>query len=88
MTEIETEAKLTRPEIAAFLREMADQLDDGGEVALELGGEGIALTPVEPVTFKLEGEVDRKPGESRAKESIELELVWWQEEAAGDAPGQ
>ncbi|WP_132059623.1 amphi-Trp domain-containing protein [Halorussus amylolyticus] len=79
MGELETEAEKSRGEIATYLRGMADQLDAGGEVTLELGEEAVALDPTEPITFKLEGESDWSEGESEAKQSIEFELVWWRE---------
>ena len=79
MGELETEAQRTRSEIAADLREMADQLDDGGDVTLDLGGKQVRLDPTEPVTFKLEGESDWSQGDTEAKQSIEFELVWWRD---------
>jgi amphi-Trp domain-containing protein len=79
MGELETEAEKTRAEVAAYLRDLADQLDADGEVELELGGERVRLTPTDPVTLKLEGESDWSEGDTRAKQSIEFELVWWRE---------
>lgn len=77
MGELETEAERTRTEIASYLRDLADQLDADGPVPLELGGRRVELDPVDPVTFKLEGESDWQDGDTKAKQSIELELVWW-----------
>ncbi|KAB1193067.1 amphi-Trp domain-containing protein [Haloferax sp. MBLA0076] len=77
MGELETEAEMTRTEIASYLRELADQLDGDGAVTLELGGQQVSLTPTDPVTFKLEGESDWSHGDTEAKQSIEFELVWW-----------
>ena len=79
MGELETEEQRTRGEIAAYLRDLADQLDADGSVALELGGREVRLDPTEPVTFKLEGESDWSEGDAEAKQSIEFELVWWRE---------
>ncbi|WP_327051900.1 amphi-Trp domain-containing protein [Halomicrococcus gelatinilyticus] len=79
MGELETEEQRTRSEIASYLRELADQLDSGGDVALELGEQRVKLDPTEPVTFKLEGESDWSEGDTEAKQSIEFELVWWRE---------
>ena len=76
MGELETEAQRSRTEIATYLRDMADQLDAGGEVTLELGGTQVRLTPEEPITFKMEGESDWSEGAAEAKQSIEFELVW------------
>ena len=85
MGELETESEKTRAEIAASLRDMADQLDEGGDVTLELGGQRVRLDPVEPVTFKLEGESDWSEGDTEAKQSIEFELVWWR---AAETPAE
>jgi amphi-Trp domain-containing protein len=79
MGELETEAEQTRAEIASYLRDLADQLDGGGDITLELGGQQVLLNPTEPVTFKLEGESDWSEGDTEAKQSIEFELVWWRE---------
>lgn len=79
MGELETEAEKTRSEIASYLRELADQLDGGGDITLQLGGQQVQLNPTDPVTFKLEGESDWSEGDTEAKQSIEFELVWWRE---------
>ncbi|MUV56476.1 amphi-Trp domain-containing protein [Halogeometricum sp. CBA1124] len=76
MGELETEEQRTRAEVATYLRELADQLDDDGEVTLELGNRRVTLEPVDPITFKLEGESDWAAGEPEAKQSIEFEMVW------------
>lgn len=81
MGELETEAQQTRAEIADSLRDLADQLDGGGEVTLALGGSTVSVDPVDPVTFKLEGESDWSAGDPQAKQSIEIELVWWRDVA-------
>jgi amphi-Trp domain-containing protein len=82
MGELETEEQKTRAEIATYLRDLADQLDEGGDVTLDLGGTTVQLNPTNPVTFKLEGESDWSRGDTEAKESIEFELVWWREAAS------
>ncbi|WP_135824109.1 amphi-Trp domain-containing protein [Halorussus ruber] len=79
MGELETEAEKSRAEIATQLRELADQLDTGGDVTLDLGGKQVTLNPTEPVTFKMEGESDWTEGDSEAKQSIEFEMVWRRE---------
>ena len=63
---------------------MADQLDSGGDVTLDLGATEVQLDPTEPVTFKLEGESDWSEGDTKAKQSIEFELVWWREAATAE----
>lgn len=79
MGELETEEQKTRAEVATYLREVAEQLDRDGAVALDLGGDRVRLDPTEPITFKLEGESDWSEGETEAKQSIEFELVWWRD---------
>ncbi|MEF8867546.1 MAG: amphi-Trp domain-containing protein [Haloarculaceae archaeon] len=79
MGELETEERKTRTEVAAYLRQLADQLEEAGPVTLELGGRRASLDPTDPITFKLEGESDWSEGETEAKQSIEFELVWWRE---------
>ena len=79
MGELETESEKSRSEIASYLRGVADQLEGGGDVTLELGGRQARLNPTNPVTFKLEGESDWTEGDTEAKQSIEFELVWWRD---------
>lgn len=84
MGELETEAQSTRSEVAASLRQLADQLDDGGAITLTLGNQRVSVDPVEPITFKLEGESDWNEGDTDAKQSIEVELVWWRSAQSAD----
>ena len=79
MGELETQSQMGRADIATYLRDLADQLDGGGEVTLELGGTQVTLAPTDPVTFKLEGESDWSEGDAQAKQSIEFEMVWWRD---------
>lgn len=76
MGELETEEQSTRAEIATYLRQLADQLDEDGVVTLTLGDREVSVDPVEPITFKMEGESDWHEGDTEAKQSIEFELVW------------
>lgn len=87
MGELETEASKSRTEVASELRRLADQLDADGEVTLELGTRRVTFDPVEPITLKLEGESDWTSGDTEAKQSIELELVWWQEARTPEGGG-
>lgn len=90
MGELETEEQTSRAGIATSLRKSADQLDDEGDVSLALGEKRVTLNPTEPVTFKLEGESDWPEGDTEAKQTIELELVWWREARTAEegAPGR
>ncbi|MDJ1434250.1 amphi-Trp domain-containing protein [Halostagnicola sp. A-GB9-2] len=73
--ELETEEQKTRTGISTHLRDLANQLNNGGNM-LDLGGTEAQLNPTESVTFKLEGESDWSQGDTEAKQSIEFELVW------------
>jgi amphi-Trp domain-containing protein len=85
MTETETEEQRTRREVATYLRDVADQFDGEEPLTLELGGESVTLDLSDPITFKLEGESDTS-GE-QAKQSIEMELVWWEEPETAESVG-
>ena len=88
MSEIETESEKTRAEVAAYLRDLADQLEGGGEFTLELGGREMQVDPTDSVTFKLEGESDPTESGTESKESIEFELVWWRETQPDEVEAQ
>jgi amphi-Trp domain-containing protein len=79
MGELETEEQKSRADIASYLRRLANQLDGEGDIMLELGKHRVHLDPVDPITFKLEGESDWTEGSTEAKQSIEFELVWWRD---------
>jgi amphi-Trp domain-containing protein len=85
MGELETEIETSRSEAATHLRELADQLDADGAVSMTIGDRTVTLDPTEPVTFKLEGESDYAEGDSHAKQSIEVELVWWRDVDSAEA---
>lgn len=85
MGELETEETRTRAGVATYLRDLADQLDAGGPVTLELGTDRVTLDPTDEITFKLEGESDWSPGDTEAKQSVEFELVWWREATTAEA---
>ena len=87
MGELETEEQKTRTEVASYLRQLADQLDGDDAVTLELGNQRVNLDPVDPITFKLEGESDWAEGDTEAKQSIEFELVWWREAQTAEEGG-
>jgi len=75
MTEVETERQATAGEAAAELRQLADELEEG-TLSLDADGRTVTLEPVEPITLKREAESDWSEGDTEAKQSVELELVW------------
>lgn len=86
MPEIETQDQKTRAEIASYLRDTADQLEAGGPLTLELGGQSTTLHPAEPITLKMEGEWGE--GGAGREESVEFELVWQREAGSGADAGE
>lgn len=75
MTEYETESRTTAAEAAEQLRQLAAELDEG-TLSLDVDGRTVTLEPVEPITLKREAESDWSEGDTEAKQSVELELVW------------
>jgi hypothetical protein len=75
MGELETEAQNTRGEVAPYRRQLADQLDEGGAVTLELGNQRVSSAP--PIRSRSNSKANRTG--PRAIPSIEFELVWRQE---------
>ena len=76
MDEFATEAQRTRTEIARELRDLADQLEVGEQLQFDVGTTSVQLTPTDPITYKLAGEVDWTAGDTDANQRIEIELVW------------
>lgn len=75
MTEFETESQATASGAAAEFRRLADGLEEG-TLSLDVDGRTVTLEPVEPITLKREAESDWSEGDTEAKQSVELELVW------------
>jgi amphi-Trp domain-containing protein len=72
----------TTAEVAAFLRELADRLDQN-EVVLRRGSEEVVLSVPRSVVFDLEVEEKAKKGKTKRELEIEIE---WQE--GGDAAAE
>ncbi len=67
---VEVEYPLKFVETAAFLRELADTLEKGGMVEIELAQRQIQLDPDEPVTLEISYKEDAK----KKKLEVELEI--------------
>jgi amphi-Trp domain-containing protein len=81
----ESESEQNRADIAAYLRQIADNLDAGGDVTLQSGGESVTVDPPERPTFEVK--VEREGPEGGPYErSLELELEW-DENSDGDGKG-
>jgi amphi-Trp domain-containing protein len=79
----ESESGQTRTEIAAYLRTVADKLDEGAPLTLTTGSRSQTLDPPERVTFEVKAEREGNasgPGEL----SIEFELEWDENGAGSD----
>jgi amphi-Trp domain-containing protein len=80
----ESEAVQTRAEVAAYLRRIADRLDEDGEVTLSAGAESQALSVPARPTFEVEIERETSSnGPAELSLELELELEW--DEGAADA---
>jgi amphi-Trp domain-containing protein len=74
------EQSMTRPEVAAYLRTVADALEADGALTLSAGEQSVAPEVPERVTFEVK--VEREPdAQGDAEMSVEFELEW--DEGAG-----
>jgi amphi-Trp domain-containing protein len=64
------EKKLSKPEIADYLRKVAEKVEKGERLKLEGGGESVELETDREAEFEVK--VEREDGE----ESLELEIEW------------
>lgn len=69
-----------RQSTAAFLRELADNLDQG-EVTLRRGEEEVTLTF--PETLELEIEVTEKVKKHTTERELEIDIEWTEEQTQG-----
>jgi len=69
-----------RQSAAAFLRELADKLEEG-QITLMRGDEEVNLMP--PETVELEIEVTEKVKKQKTERELEIEIEWALEQAEG-----
>lgn len=67
----ESERRLSREEIADYLRTVADNLESGEPITLSAGEQGVTLEPPASPTFEVKAE--REDGDEM---SVEFELEW------------
>lgn len=71
-----SETKHSRAEIAAYLRNVADSLEEGGPLTLKSGDESVSLDPPEISTFEVKAEKEGPEG-NMDERSVEFEIEWY-----------
>lgn len=70
------EREKTRTELAAFLRDFADELERGDRVTLIVGNESMTLNPPERIHFKLDSDRDTSWMGVEEGQSLRFEFGW------------
>ena len=78
-----SESRRSRDEIAAYLRTVADSLEEGTSITLRQGDESVSVDPPAQPTFEVKAEREG-PTDGPGERSIEFELEW-DEESEGVA---
>lgn len=73
-TLLETESMQRRDEIAAYLRQLADNLENSGPVTVTAGDQDVELTVPNQAEFEIS--VEREHEDDETETSIELEIEW------------
>jgi amphi-Trp domain-containing protein len=77
----------SRDEIASYLRNVAQKLEEGGSITLKAGSESLTLDPPASPTFEVKAEREG-PTEGAGELSVEFELEWDENGGAADgSPG-
>lgn len=71
-TVLKTEQTQSRDEVAAYLRRIADKLQEGEPITVQGGGESASLDIPDRLEFEVKVEEETASGEM----SLELELEW------------
>lgn len=72
----EAERTLTRPELAAYLTELAREFDrDSDDISVSVGNKSVSLSPPEEVSCDV-AVVERSSMLRGERETIEIELKW------------
>ena len=80
----ESETRQDRAAVATYLRQIADKLDEEGELTLSAGGESLPVAVPSTVSFEVKAE--RETGSGPDELSVEFELEW-DEGGADDGDG-
>ena len=70
---------MNRPDVSAFLHQLADKLAQG-EIVLRQGGEEISLAPPHNLVLEIQVEDEDKKAKG-VQHSLELEIKWFDEDA-------
>ncbi|WMT58204.1 amphi-Trp domain-containing protein [Truepera radiovictrix] len=81
MRRFKSEERKSRGEVSAFLRQLADKLDEG-RITLRSGGEEVVLEPPQQLTLELQVE-DEEKGARGVEHSLEVELAWFDGDEGG-----
>lgn len=70
-----SESSQSRGEIASYLRNVAEKLEQGGSITLKTGAESVTMNPPARPTFEVKAEREG-PANGPGELSIEFELEW------------
>jgi amphi-Trp domain-containing protein len=78
-----SESAQTREEIASYLRNVAEKLEQGGSISLKAGSESVTMDPPARPTFEVKAEREG-PSDGPGELSIEFELEWDENSETGE----
>jgi amphi-Trp domain-containing protein len=82
-----SESAQSRDDIASYLRNVAEKLEQGGSITLKAGSESVTMNPPTQPTFEVKAEREG-PADGPGELSIEFELEWDENsESAEGGPG-
>jgi amphi-Trp domain-containing protein len=73
-TLFKSEQKMSKSEIAEYIRKIADKLDSDQEISLKSGSQSINIKPGS--NPELEVKIERESSRSGGETSLELEIEW------------
>lgn len=79
-----SESEQSREEIAAYLRRVAEKLEQGDAITLTSGTESVTMEPPARPTFEVKAEREG-PTDGAGELSIEFELEWDENGSEGDS---
>lgn len=80
-TLFEFEQTMSRADVAAYLRDVADKLDGDGTLEFTAGGQSTAVSVPERIQFEVEVQRDLDD-QGSAEVEVEFELEWYEDESA------